>query len=176
MIHYLLVTQIDYNKRKIMKESKRIIHQRRDTRGFSAFLKEIQEAAKDGWEVDVDGRGLKNGPTFAPYFSCWVHKGEDEVIIPPEEEVVPPTAEATPSLVADTSSTQAAIEDVAVDPTVDVAEGVVDKLSVDILFDKKTKAADLAAFAKQEGIEIPEDIKVTPAIKKFLKEQVNKQT
>ena len=120
-----------------MKETKRIVVQRRDNRGFSAFLKQVQDAAVDGWLVDEDARGLKNAPTFAPYFSCWVNKGEEEVIT---EDVI--------------------AEDTAPD--------------ISILDDKKSSTVDLKALADDLGIEIPEDKKAPAAIRKFLKEEVNK--
>lgn len=156
-----------------MKETKRIVVQRRDNRGFSAFLKQVQDAAVDGWLVDEDARGLKNAPTFAPYFSCWVNKGEEEVVTedvvePVEEAVVvpsPPPEEAT----AVSPTTDVVVEVITEDV---IAEDTAPDIS--ILDDKKSSTVDLKALADDLGIEIPEDKKAPAAIRKFLKEEVNK--
>lgn len=44
-------------------------------RGFIKFLSQVEQAIKDGWEIDTEAKGFKNGPRMNGVFRVQVKRG-----------------------------------------------------------------------------------------------------
>ena len=152
--------------------SKQITVKRVDVKGFSLFLREIQEAAIEGYMVDVDALGVRNGPSMNGKYSCWVHKEEDLILegdvdndsegdLDNDSEGDVDEGEA----VTESQDTKAEVKEESTE------DGVTDEVPYNILDDNKAKKVDLIAYAESIEVIIPEGVSAPAAIRKYLREK-----
>lgn len=113
------------------------------------FLQEWEEAILDGWTVDEECRAGHNRPIFTPRLTrIPLIKPKGIIEEPPVVEPVSVVEESTE------------------DRSTRIEAGIKDSA--------KLSKVDLVWFADLKELTIPEDVKVPTAIRKFLKESLEK--
>ena len=162
-------------------ESKKIVQKRKDARGLVMFLAEVQKAALDGYYIDPKAIGMKGGPSVVPWFTCVVHKADESILDDtPNTPIIKDTPKAADlDTKESTEETPLKLDDQKVENAQDISkekeatseekkEGVIEE-EYSILEDPKAKKSSLLTYAKDNGIEIPEEAKSPAAIKKIIK-------
>lgn len=135
------------------------------------FIQKVIALHEQGYELITEPKTVRERASFVGFPTCvMVRKGEQAEVVDekPEVDDSQETPEEAPEQVVDETSDS--------EPTdsEEDAEKEQPSLSVEEELASLSKKADLLKFAADSGIEVPDDIKVPLAIKKFLVETISR--